>query len=74
MPHDVKFIKPQLVNLIKIKIDPHDMAAIRSRIEVAIKTKPAQNKDFVSDEKLVLELRPDYVLSSSQLNFETHKE
>ena len=60
-PHDVKSIKPQLVKLIKIKIDPHDMAAITSRIEVAIKFKPAQNKDFVSHEKLVREFRPDHV-------------
>ena len=42
-PHDVKSIKPNLVKLIKIKIDPHDVAAITSRIEVAIKTKPAQD-------------------------------
>ena len=69
-PHEVKSIKPQLVKLIKIKIDPHDVAWITLRVEVAIKTKPALDKDFVNDEKLVRELRPDYVFSSSQLTFE----
>ena len=73
-PHDVKSIKPQLVKLIKIKIDPHDVVWITSRVEVAIKTKPAQDKDFVTDEKLVCELRPDYVCSCSQLTFEADKE
>ena len=73
-PHDVKSIKPQLVKLIKIKIDLHDVAEITSRIEVAIKTKPAQNKDFVSHEKPVPEVRPDYVISCSQLTFEAGKE
>ena len=59
--HDVKSIKPQLVKLIKIKIDSHDVAWIPLRVEVAIKTKPAQDKDFVNDEKLVRELKPEYV-------------
>ena len=72
--HDVKSIKPQLVKLIKIKIDPHDVAWIISRVKVAIKTKPTQDKDFVNDEKLIRELRPDYVFSSSQLTFEADKE
>ena len=62
------------MKLIKIKIDPHDVAWITSRVDVAIKTKPTQNKDFVNDEKLVRELRPDYVFSSSQLTFEADKE
>ena len=73
-PHDVKSINPQLVKLIKIKIDPHDVAWITLRVVVAIKTKPAQDKDFVNDEKLVRELRPDYVFSSSQLIFEADTE
>ena len=73
-PHDVKSIKSQLVKLIKIKIDPHDVAWITSRVEVAIKTKQAQDKDFVNDEKLVRELRPDYIFSCSQLTFEADKE
>ena len=64
-PHDVKSIKPQLMKLIKIKIDLHDVAWITLRVEVAMKTKPAQNKDFVNDEKLVRKLRPDYVCYSS---------
>ena len=72
--HDVKSIKPQLLKLIKIKIDLHDVAWITLRVEVAIKTKPTQKKDFVNDENLVRELRPDYVCSSSQLTFEADKE
>ena len=62
-PHDLKSIKPQLVKLIKIKIYPHDFATITSRVEVTIKTKPAQDKDFVNDETLVSDPRPDYVFS-----------
>ena len=73
-PHDVKSIKIKLVKLIKIKIDPHDVAWITSRVEMAIKTKPTQDKDFVNDEKLVRELRPDNVFSCSKLSFEADKE
>ena len=73
-PLDVKSIKPRLVKLIKIKIDPYDVAAITSRIEVAIKTKPAQDKNVVNDETLVREFRPDYIISCFQITFEADKE
>ena len=59
--HDEESIKFQLVKLIKIKIDPHDVAWIILRVEVVIKTKPAQDMDFVNDKKLVRELRAEYV-------------
>ena len=72
--HCLTSIKPQLVKLIKIKIDLHDVAWITLRVEVAIKTKPAQDKDFVNHEKLVRELIPDYVISCSLLTFEADKE
>ena len=74
-PLDVNSIKLQLGKLIKIKIVPGDVAVITSRVEkVAIKTTPAQDKDIVSDEKLVLEFWSDYVLSFSQLTFEADKQ
>ena len=69
-PYYVKSIKSQLVKLIKIKIDPNNVTWIISRVKVAIKSKLAQDKDFVSDEKLVREPRPDYVCSCSQLIFD----
>ena len=72
--HDVKSIKPQLVKLIKIKIDSHDVAPITSRIDVAITTKPAQDKDFVNDKTLIRELKLDYVVSCFQLTFEADKQ
>ena len=72
--HCLTSIKAQLVKLIMIQIDPQDVACITSRVEVAIKTKPAQDKDFVNNEKLVRDLISDYVISCSQLTFEADKE
>lgn len=59
-PHDVNLIKFQLVKMIKIKIDMHDVAAIISQIEVAINTKSLQDKKFVNDKTLICELRPEH--------------
>ena len=64
-PLDVKSIKQQLVTLTMIKIDPHNVDWIKLRVDMAIKIKPAQDKDFVNDKKLFRELRPDYVYSFS---------